>query len=270
MTQSLKSSITSKSKREKQCEYEYDRREKCSIVEAPSSAKTNVIGTVPAVNSCTACNEIVIDGSKATKDPKERRGYDAQRPCDFEAGRPLGLTSPSLEPFWLLCCNFSPHLGLSRVDEVAKGARGRAASVLCSSDRQLAVFNVPAEFTTMDGRRHQEAESKAIGQPEANSGGSWKPDASVVNNDNLKLVHSELGGNVVCEDVDVVDAATDLDFVALSFKQEQRCCTGIGTSGPNRSYFSPLIPPLLISPSVINIIPSSSLAVTAMEPVSGR
>ncbi|GMH23441.1 hypothetical protein Nepgr_025284 [Nepenthes gracilis] len=31
---------------------------------------------------------------------------------------------------------------------------------------QLAVFNVPAEFTTMDNRRHREDESKAVGQPE--------------------------------------------------------------------------------------------------------
>ncbi|GMH01198.1 hypothetical protein Nepgr_003037 [Nepenthes gracilis] len=28
---------------------------------------------------------------------------------------------------------------------------------------QLAIFNVPAEFTTMDGRRHREDESKVVG-----------------------------------------------------------------------------------------------------------
>ncbi|GMH20678.1 hypothetical protein Nepgr_022519 [Nepenthes gracilis] len=44
---------------------------------------------------------------------------------------------------------------------------------------QLAVFNVPAEVTTRDGRRHREDESQVVGQPEADSGGSWKPDVSV-------------------------------------------------------------------------------------------
>ncbi|GMH28903.1 hypothetical protein Nepgr_030746 [Nepenthes gracilis] len=42
---------------------------------------------------------------------------------------------------------------------------------------QLAVFNVPANFTTMAGSRHREAESKAFGQLGAGSGGSWKSDA---------------------------------------------------------------------------------------------
>ncbi|GMH08484.1 hypothetical protein Nepgr_010324 [Nepenthes gracilis] len=55
---------------------------------------------------------------------------------------------------------------------------------------QLAVFNVPAEVTTRNGRRHREDESQAIGQSEADGGGSWKPDVSVVHNENLKLVHS--------------------------------------------------------------------------------
>ncbi|GMH29849.1 hypothetical protein Nepgr_031692 [Nepenthes gracilis] len=85
---------------------------------------------------------------------------------------------------------------------------------------QLVVFNVPVEVTTRDGRRHREDESKAVGQPEADSGGSREPDATVVNTDNFKLVHSELGGKVVCEDADVVDATADIDSAALSFKQE--------------------------------------------------
>ncbi|GMH23618.1 hypothetical protein Nepgr_025461 [Nepenthes gracilis] len=71
MAQSLESSITSESKREKQCEYENNRCEKCSAAEAPSSAKTNVIGTVLAVNSGTARNEPDTDGSVGKFDALE-------------------------------------------------------------------------------------------------------------------------------------------------------------------------------------------------------
>ncbi|GMH15469.1 hypothetical protein Nepgr_017310 [Nepenthes gracilis] len=91
---------------------------------------------------------------------------------------------------------------------------------------QLAVFNVPAEVTTRNGRRHREEESQTVGPSEADSGGSWKPDVSVVHNENLKLVHSELRGNVVCEDADIVDATADIDSAALPFKQEQNCRAG--------------------------------------------
>ncbi|GMH14901.1 hypothetical protein Nepgr_016742 [Nepenthes gracilis] len=75
MAQSLESSITSESKREKQREYENDRREKCSVAEAPTSAKTNVIGTVPAVNSCTARNETVTDGPVCKFDEEPLEEY---------------------------------------------------------------------------------------------------------------------------------------------------------------------------------------------------
>ncbi|GMH14364.1 hypothetical protein Nepgr_016205 [Nepenthes gracilis] len=79
------------------------------------------------------------------------------------------------------------------------------------------------------GPRYSSIESKVFGQQEADSGGSREPDATVVNTDNLKLVHSELGGTVVCGDADVVDATADIASAVLSFKQEQRCHAGSGT-----------------------------------------
>ncbi|GMH03337.1 hypothetical protein Nepgr_005176 [Nepenthes gracilis] len=68
-----------------------------------------------------------------------------------------------------------------------------------SEGNKGAVLNVPANFTTIAGRRHREAESKAFGQPGAGNGGPWKPDASGVNHSNLKLF----------ADVDVVKEAAE-------------------------------------------------------------